>query len=229
MEIKIEKLRVDCWNHIGVWGHETNRCPKLEKVLHCRNCEIFSSASRQMLDRELPPGYMADWAEVYSHEKVIKDTENLSALVFRLGDEWLALQTHLIKEVSEMAPIHRVPHHNGYLLRGLVNIRGELKICISIGSILCLERSKKQPVVETKDRNVYERMIVVSQDESEFVFPVSEVLGIIRFTPGELQNVPTTVSKSKATYTAGIINQKDKNIACLDHELLFYFLDRSFT
>ena len=227
-----EIIQEDCWNHIGVWGQETPRCEKLTEAVHCRNCSVFSSASQKMLNRELPQNYQDDWAEVYSNEKQIKETEKMSVLVFRLGDEWLALQTKLINEVAEMAPIHRVPHQNSHLIRGLVNIRGELKICISIGSILCLERSKKQKEQtpkETYEKTSYDRMIVVSQNENDFVFPVSEVIGIHRFSQTDVQNVPTTVSKSKATYTSGIINWDSKNIACLDHELLFYFLNRSFS
>ena len=44
----------DCWNRIGVWGTETPRCPKLEDVVHCRNCEVYSAAGRLVLERRLP-------------------------------------------------------------------------------------------------------------------------------------------------------------------------------
>lgn len=230
-----QKAIFDCWNRNGVWGAEVPRCEKLDEIFHCRNCDVFSLASRQMLDRKLPGGYLENWASVYSLMKTSANKETRSVLVFRLGDEWLALHTQLINEVAEMAPIHRIPHQNSYLIRGLVNIRGELKICISIGSILCLERSTKY--ASKVQRNVYERMIVVSHEEHDFVFPVSEVVGIHRYHPQDVENIPTTVSKSKATYTSGIIvindseadndNGNKKKVAFLDHQLLFYFLERS--
>ena len=47
-----------CWNEIGVQGNGS--CPELRKVIHCRNCPVYSKAGVQLLDRPLlpriPPG-----------------------------------------------------------------------------------------------------------------------------------------------------------------------------
>jgi chemotaxis-related protein WspD len=51
----------DCWNRIGVWAKGNRDCPKLKDVGHCVNCEVFSSAGRQLLECEAPRGYLEEW------------------------------------------------------------------------------------------------------------------------------------------------------------------------
>ena len=46
----------DCWKKIGVWGNR--QCGELKKVIHCRDCVVYSSAAAQLLAVELPQGYL---------------------------------------------------------------------------------------------------------------------------------------------------------------------------
>ena len=39
----------DCWNRIGVFGDKS--CPRLERHIHCRNCEVYGAAAIALLDR----------------------------------------------------------------------------------------------------------------------------------------------------------------------------------
>ncbi|MFO0822154.1 MAG: chemotaxis protein CheW [Gemmataceae bacterium] len=55
----------------------------------------------------------------------------LSVSFFRLGDEWLALPMGVLVEVTRPRTPHRVPHRGG-LLAGMVNIRGELHLCVRL-------------------------------------------------------------------------------------------------
>jgi hypothetical protein len=41
----------DCWNKIGVWGNR--ECGELKKVIHCRNCTVYSSLAAQLFGAEL--------------------------------------------------------------------------------------------------------------------------------------------------------------------------------
>jgi len=215
----------DCWNRSGVWGQETPRCPELERVIHCRNCEHFSAAGRQMLNRGLPEGYLAEWAGVYAQDKSTKTSGEESALIFRLGDEWFALPTVLIEEITQIQPVHRLPHYDARTVKGVVNIRGELKICVCLGSLLGLEKGTFK---ESRDNGrAYERLMVIHKEGRQFVFPVSEVYGTARYHPNDLQTIPSTVSKAKSSFTTGILNWKDKHVACLEDELLFYAMERS--
>ena len=50
-----------CWARIGVAGDRS--CAELGERVHCRNCPAYEAAGRALLDREPPPGYLAEWAQ----------------------------------------------------------------------------------------------------------------------------------------------------------------------
>ena len=82
-----------------------------------------------------------------------KNRTKTSAFVFRTGGEWLALSAKLIQEVVDMGVIHSLPHRNSTILRGVVNIRGKLELCFSIGVILGIERFER--VKEERMRSIF--------------------------------------------------------------------------
>jgi chemotaxis-related protein WspD len=69
-------------------------------------------------------------------------------------------------------------------------------------------------------------LVVVLQKNQIVAFPVSEVKGIIRYTPEMLIDLPVTVSGSKAVYTMGIINLEGKDIGLLKDKPLFKTLTK---
>ncbi|VAX12823.1 hypothetical protein MNBD_GAMMA24-1813 [hydrothermal vent metagenome] len=214
----------DCWNQIGIRARVDKRCPELERVIHCHNCEVYSRASRNILEQDFPAGYQQQWTDVYAREEQLPQPGRFrSVLIFRLGEEWFALAAQLIDEVARMKSIHRLPHVDDRIVTGLVNIRGELKICVSLGEILGLENAS---VSQVREHIVFARIIIAHADTGQFVFPVSEVHGIHQYQEEELGEVPVTVSKATATYTQGMLKWKDRHVACLDNELLFYSLSK---
>ncbi len=215
----------DCWNRIGVWGDKKKICPKLADFIHCRNCDIFSAAGRTVLERDIPEEYEEKWAIVYSEQKKEKKSGTESATIFRLGNEWLALPTNIIDEISDISEIHSIPHQRTPILRGLMNLRGQMIVCVSLGRLLEIEKYKEYENNDTRNRT-YERMIAVNHNETGFVFLVSEVKSTYRFLPEELKEPPSTLSHAKGTFTKGILLWQDHDVAYLDAELLFYTLDK---
>ncbi len=214
----------DCWNQIGVRADADKRCPELERVIHCHNCDVYSRASRSILEQDFPAGYQQQWTDVYAREEQVPQPgQSSSVLIFRLGGEWFALASQLIDEVARMKSIHRLPHVDSSIVKGLVNIRGELKICVSLGEILGLEKFSDS---EAGQHIVFDRIIIAHGDDGKFVFPVSEVYGIHHYQEDDLVGVPVTVSKATASYTLGMLKWKDRHVACLDNELLFYSLNK---
>ena len=211
----------DCWNRIGVWSREESRCPELEKFIHCRNCNRYSAAGRQMLARPVPDEYRIEWTDRFSQSETTEAANASSVLLFRLGDEWLALDSACVNEITPFRTIHSLPHATNNLVKGLVNIRGELKICISIGSMLGLEKARDS---HTENYEIHERMIYIEKENNSFVFPVSEVHGIHHYSDKVLQPVPISVARSKQTFTAHILPWKQHHVGLIDHELLFYAL-----
>ena len=216
-EIQID----DCWNRIGVWRDKDERCPELDNVIHCRNCSVYSEAGRKLLDSEAPDDYRSECTKILSQEKKKTLINIQSAFVFRAGGEWLALPADMIHEVVNMGLIHSIPNINNKVLRGVVNIHGKLELCVSIGRVLGLEKLEKPDETEAPDYISPERLVVVMQKNHIITFPVSEVLGIVRYTPDMIKELPVTVSGSKAVYTMGILCIDDKDVGLLKDKPLF--------
>ena len=216
-------LVADCWNKIGVRGDAS--CPELAKQIHCRNCPKYSAAASLLLDRDLPPDYREEWRIHFSREHVGEDRDekldSKSIVVFRIGDEWLALPTGVFVEFIEMRAIHTLPHRRHGILLGLTNVRGELLICVALDKVLGVNKESTIP----RQRSLSKRLVVIRDQHSRIVFPVDEVQGILRFHPDELMPVPATVAK--ASHTKAILPWGDQAIAYLDEALLFYSLQRS--
>jgi len=211
----------DCWNKIGVSGDAS--CPELSKHVHCRNCPVYSAAGAALLSRELPEHYRRDWAEHFARKKTRIVQGKLSAVIFRVGAEWLALPTRSFHEVAEYRAIHSLPHRHDSLVLGLINFRGELLVCVSLSRLLGIERES----IRDKPCKVYDRLVVAEWQGSLLTFPVHEVYGVHRYNPDEVQEVPATVALACTTFTRGILNWDGKKVGYLDEESLFSTLNRS--
>lgn len=216
----------DCWNRIGVWRRSGETCPELVRVIHCRNCERYSAAGRQILQREIPAGYRDEWTRVLAEPERRHQPDTESIVIFRLGDEWLAVPSRIVSEITSAKPIRRLPHMRS-LVKGLVNMRGELQLCMSLGALLGLEKGGQPRRIGSV--GISDRMLLIGDRGKRFVFPVTEVHGLHRHHPGELLPVPATLGKSKASYTKGVLHWRDEHVACLDADLLFKALNASLT
>jgi chemotaxis-related protein WspD len=215
----------DCWNKIGVWGNR--ECGELKKVIHCRNCIVYSSAAARLLGSELPQDYLERWTTHFAIEQKVESRQRQAAMIFRIGGEWLAFSPTNLQEIAEVRPIYSVPRGRSSILSGLVNIRGELLVCVALDRVLDLEKGK--PEKPGCKEAFYRRMVVASREGSRFVFPVEEVHGIHWFHPSELKVIPSTVAKAQATYIKGILLWQNRSVGCLDDQLLFDMLDGSLT
>jgi chemotaxis-related protein WspD len=187
---------------------------------------VYAAFGRQQLDQAPTHEYLQEWAAILAREQGRIDKKRQSAFIFRAGSEWMALPARIIQEVVDMGIIHSLPHRRSKVLRGLVSIRGKLELCFAIGALLGIER------VEKKEANAQyvspERLIVAEHKQQRIVFPVSQVYGIIKFSTNMLQQLPITVSGSKAAFTRGIICiNKDFDAGLLETDILFEALTRS--
>jgi chemotaxis-related protein WspD len=213
----------DCWNKIGVQGDGS--CPELEKYIHCRNCPVYSAAAAELLDGDLPAGHFAGWTTHFAKPREVTEPDTHSVVIFRIGAEWLALPTAVFKEVATLRPIHALPHRRNGVVLGLVNVRGELLVCVSPGNVLGVDKSPATG--RNPAHGEHRRLLVASREGNRMAFPVDEVHGIHRFHPRELQEVPATLARAKATYTKAMLVWNGRTVGCLDDQLLFYTLNRS--
>ncbi|OQX65405.1 MAG: hypothetical protein B5M55_04030 [Desulfococcus sp. 4484_242] len=221
----MDKPQTDrCWKRIGVWAKGGPTCPLLKEVIHCRNCEVFTQAGRNLLERDLPEAYKDEWGRILLEKKEEGPTGTFPVVIFRIETEWLALPALFFAEVINAVPIHTVPHRKTPVLKGVVNVHGEIQLCVSLGHLIGLE---DEPPDKANEKKGHERMMVVSKDGDVWVFPVKEIHGIHHIHQGMFQNVPATVAKSKGAFTRKIFVWEDRHVALLDDELLFYSLKRS--
>jgi chemotaxis-related protein WspD len=212
----------DCWNKIGVRGDSS--CPELEKHIHCRNCPIHAAAAAGLLDRELPTGHLSEWTRHVAQEKPATEDDSQSLVVFRIGAEWLALPTIVFKEIVGVRPVHSLPHRRNGVVLGLVNIRGELLVCVSLRQILRLDETA-EPKLDKRQVND-PRLLVMQYEGGSAVCPVDEVFGVQRFHLREKMAVPATSSKAATTYTQAVLSWRLKSVGLLDAQLLFYTINR---
>ena len=215
----------NCWNTIGVWGNAVPRCPKLEEFIHCQNCDIFHAASLKAYERAIPDDYRQEWTEVLASDKEAVVTDTKTVIVFRIGDEWVAISTGLCKEISRVMKIHRLPHNKSQILKGVVNNGGEIRICFSLGNLLGI--AKAEQIFDDKFHTVYARMIVMDVEGRNYVFPVSEIKGLLEYSEADRAPLPDTVLASSASYMIGVIKWENKTVGCLDEKLLTAQLERS--
>lgn len=169
-----------CWRRIGVYGGDQS-CPLLVEALHCRNCIVFSNAARTLLDRESEVDPPEAWTLPGNADASLRP-----ALVFRLGQQWLGLPPLLIAEVAGRQPIRRLAHRTAGRLEGVVNVRGELHLCVSLGELLGLGAS-----AGSGDGG---RMVLVRDSGGQVLaFRCEEVLGLQHYPNSSQQPAPDTL------------------------------------
>jgi len=172
-----------------------------------------------LLDREPPKGYLEDWTVLLTQQKEIKSNEDaVSVLIFRLQKDWFAIATSAIKDVIQAKVIHNIPHRNNQTLKGTSNIRGHLKLVVSLEYLLEINQSVSE---------FYTRMIVIKQEGVEWVILAHEIYGIRSYNIEQMENVPVTILKSTANYLKGIYQFDNLKAGILEEELLFFSLQRS--
>ena len=216
---------INCWNSIGVWGRERPRCPLLLEVVHCRNCEKYIAAGQRALQRTLPEEYQQEWTRLLARKKDVDSGHPLTVIIFRVGDEWFSLPVNYLQQVETRRVIHSIPHRNSAMVKGVVNVAGEVKMCFSLGALLGIERAST--LDSTQRTAVYEGLIVLKNGKHSYVFPVTEVLELTRISLEELKAVPSTVSALAASYLLGLAQHGELRVGHLDADLIMAGFERS--
>ncbi|MDQ1255637.1 MAG: chemotaxis-related protein WspD [Candidatus Hydrogenedentes bacterium] len=212
----------NCWKHIGVWGDRS--CPALVTHVHCRNCPVYESSARGLLDRPPPEGYQQEWAALLAVEKESETKTDRIAGVFRIGSEWLALPAHLFSEVVTVRPIRPIPHRASGVLLGLVSVRGAINLCVCLKRLLELGECESP---DAGDRRAAPRFVVATRDHGYWVFPVDEVAGLHRYREVDVQPPPANVAKAAPRFSRGVLAMDGRMVGLLDENRVFTALERA--
>jgi chemotaxis-related protein WspD len=216
----LEEVASHCWNRIGVQGDCT--CPELPKYMHCRNCPIYVGAGAELFEREPP----ADWLQENTKRLAENDTplenDTITVLSFRIADEWLALTVPSVVEAAEPLTVHRVPHRTSAILEGVVNIRGELQLCVSLAKLLHLPALNIDDLAELPQV----RFLVTEHGRQRWVFPVDEVSGVHRLAMAQRTELPATIRRAASRLSRHVYDWNDKFLCHLDADRVFAAFQR---
>jgi chemotaxis-related protein WspD len=191
-----------CWRRIGVVGGD-HSCPRLAEALHCRNCPVFAAAARTLLQRESGAEPTPEWRAPESHLQ-----GRASALVFRLGAQWLGLPPSLVVEVAPNRAVRRLAHRTAGRIEGLVNVRGELRLCVALVELLGLGARAAG--------DARSRLVLVHDDDQVLAFRCEEMQGLASYPVADAQAPPDTLPAALRGVVAGMLPLDQRHVALLD-------------
>jgi chemotaxis-related protein WspD len=182
-------------------------------------------AAARLLDREVSDESLRESTAHVSAKKNVFELGTKSVVIFRIATEWLALPTDAVQEVGDLCTLRKLPDHWRGTLKGLINVRGDLLICIALEVILGLDKAAvAQEIAKSTSAR---RLMICKRGNARMAFHVSEVYGLHRYHPRDLRSAPATLANAaEGVYTLGVLAWKDKIVGCLDDELLFYTLTK---
>ena len=121
--------------------------------------------------------------------------------------------------------MHSIPHRSSRVLLGIVNVRGEIHLCISLKTLLGIEMVESAP----NDGKAQTRMLIATINEQPMAFEVDAISGIHSYHPNKLKAVPATLPKEVSACSMGLLRWKERHITVLDSRLLAEKISRSFT
>lgn len=173
--------------------------------------------TREFFERPPPEGYIEEWTARLAQPAVVPESDLHSLLIFRLGAEWLALPTGCLVEVTAPQPVHSIPHRTNAALLGLVNIRGQIRLCVSLHEVLGVDRAG------VGGQSPLTRMVIIQDRGEQWVFPVEQVERAVRFAGNLLRPAPSTL-RGASHHTRAVFEWKGKTVGELDHERLIQSL-----
>ena len=152
-----------------------------------------------------------------------KSSSLQSLILFRLGEECLACPVHLLQLVTTPTPIHRIPHRQNPAFLGLVNVRGELLLCVSLRVLLGIAPPHPEP------GHGQPRWIVMGTTAQPWVVPVDEIYGIDRVAIHTLEEPPIVLGQETAAYSQGMIQWQGRRVNVLAGDRLLANLQVALT
>jgi chemotaxis-related protein WspD len=133
--------------------------------------------------------------------------------LFRLYNEWFALTSAVFESISPIVPIRRIPQRSNDRLLGLVNIHGELQLCLSLSNLLGITPNDSP---SARQQLIYPRMAMIQASPQErWVFSIDELQGIERIAPTLMKAAPSN------SITQAIFDWQGRSVSYLNDVALF--------
>ena len=156
--------------------------------VHCRNCPVYSAPPRSCSTRAargLPRALDASISPAASGAS--QRERDARSLIFRIGNGVArAADRRRSTESPSLRAIHSLPHRRNGVVLGLVNIRGELLVCVSLRAHARTSSRQRRPTAKQR-RVTAPAAGHAARRQPAPVCPVDEVHGTHRFTTRELR------------------------------------------
>lgn len=188
--------------------------------LQTNSQQTTSDASASLLQRPLPDDYRAQQTTQLTIPQHRSEASGaFSALIFRLAQEWFALPAGLCHQVLLPVTAHTLPHRSNATLLGVVNVRGQMLLKVSLSNLLGLSAS------QTNNAHIYPRMVVIEKttqtgESDRWVFDVDELDGIHTVARNQIEP-PAAGVKSAIACTQNLFVWQEKRVNLLDDHRLF--------
>lgn len=206
--------REDCWNAIGVTGDRS--CVELAEHTHCRNCPSYTSAAANRLDRPVEDATIDAATAYYASPAEEENVASSSCFVFRIGGEWLAIPIGMLDEVIGAKPTHSLPHRRGSARVGIVSVRGDIIVHVSLAGLLGIPDDAETPSVAGVHLRRAPRVVVLADARGRLAITVDEVLGFHSYGPAALRPVPSTLGQAIRSHATAMISMGDRVVGLLD-------------
>ncbi|MFM7051053.1 MAG: chemotaxis protein CheW [Planctomycetota bacterium] len=178
---------------------------------------------RALLDRPLSTQDVAENTELVAAPAESRRGAERSILVFRRGDELLAIEAAAAHRVVRASPVRRVPHRTNAVFAGLANVGGDLMPVADLGAALGMAGARTDAPCT--------HYIVVGPPLQRWAFGVDEVLGVRRIDEARLLPPPATVRHAADGCTAHLapLDGDGTRASVLDAAKLALLFARSLT
>ena len=209
------RTETPCWQRIGVKGDRT--CPELVKVTHCNNCPVFTAGAVELFTRPISDDYL-DWLTgTIAGEASSKARSDRTLLVFRVAQEWFAIDAGSVRTIAPLGVVRRLAHRRDRAFQGLTAVRGELVPCISLAALLSLPEPDGAAGTDAARRLV----AVVENKDGAVAIEIAEARGVVAVPATGVRATPDTVRQEVLPVTSGLQSIEGLEVTILDPDALF--------
>ncbi|CDR33830.1 chemotaxis protein CheW [Criblamydia sequanensis] len=140
------------------------------------------ASSKNLFSKQLTEAFLQEFTlKVKEKEEASFAPHQISYFIFKLQTKWFGLKAHIIQEVLNRRSTHSIPFRPSPVLKGIINVSGQLKIYIDLETVLGLEADKQNK----NDKNI--KFILIGEAPSDWVFSSYEVLGVFEISEEKIK------------------------------------------
>ncbi|AEB75769.1 purine-binding chemotaxis protein CheW [Clostridium botulinum] len=131
----------------------------------------------------------------------------MQVVIFKLGDEQIAVETAKVQGINDMMEITKVPNAPNHI-KGLINLRGNVISLLDINLLLNISKKEDQE---------HGNIIILKMEDEQIGITVDQVDEVLEIEEDILEKV----DDSNKAYIKGIINFKTRVVTLIDIDKLF--------